>query len=86
MKLKGKIAIITGAGAGIGKATAILFANEGAKICCNSLSSSGLETNNTINATGGDAIFVQGDVSNEADSKNIVEKTIKTYERIDLLF
>lgn len=86
MKLKGKIAIITGAGAGIGKATAILFAEEGAKICCNSLSNSGLETAKTINATGGSAIFIQGDVSREADSKKIVEETIKTYGKIDILF
>lgn len=86
MKLKGKIAIITGAGAGIGKATAILFAMEGAKICCNSLSNSGLETAKIINATGGDAVFIQGDVSRESDSKNIVEETVKTYGKIDIIF
>lgn len=40
MKLKDRVAIITGAGAGIGEATALLFANEGAKVCCNSISKS----------------------------------------------
>lgn len=86
MKLKGKIAIITGAGAGIGKATAILFAEEGAKICCNSLSNSGLETARIINTMGGDAIFIKGDVSKEEDSKKIVEETIKKYKKIHILF
>ncbi|MFX0074736.1 MAG: SDR family NAD(P)-dependent oxidoreductase [Candidatus Hermodarchaeota archaeon] len=86
MKLKNKIAIITGAGAGIGKASAILFAKEGAKICCNSLSNSGLETTNIINNMGGVAIFVQGDVSNEDDSKRIINKTVENYGKIDILF
>lgn len=86
MKLKDKVAIITGAGAGIGKVTAILFAKEGAKICCNSLSNSGLETTKMIKNIGGDVIFVKGDVSNEMDSKKIVEETVKSYERIDILF
>jgi len=86
MKLKGKIAIITGAGAGIGKATAIIFAKQGAKICCNSLSDSGLETSKIIKNMGGDAIFIQGDVSNEREAKSIVENTISTYGRIDILF
>ena len=40
MKLKDRVAIITGAGAGIGEATALLFAKEGAKVCCNSISKS----------------------------------------------
>lgn len=86
MKLKDKVVIITGAGAGIGKATALLFASEGAKICCNSLSNSGLETSKMIKNMDGDVIFVQGDVSNEMDSKKIVEETVKSYERIDILF
>lgn len=60
MKLEGKVSIITGAGAGIGRATAVLFAKEGSKVCCNSLSASSLKVVNTIKRSGGDAIFIQG--------------------------
>jgi meso-butanediol dehydrogenase/(S,S)-butanediol dehydrogenase/diacetyl reductase len=86
MKLKGKIAIVTGAGAGIGEATALLFAKEGAKVCCNSLSTSAKNTTSRIKSSGGDAIFVQADVSIEEEAKRIIEKTIETYGKIDILF
>ncbi|TFG13064.1 MAG: SDR family NAD(P)-dependent oxidoreductase, partial [Promethearchaeota archaeon] len=76
MKLQGKVAIITGAGAGIGEATAILFSKEGAKICCNSLSKSALRVVEKINNSKGEAIFVQADVSIEDQAKLIIEKTI----------
>ncbi|MFX1304234.1 MAG: SDR family NAD(P)-dependent oxidoreductase [Promethearchaeota archaeon] len=86
MKLKDKIAIITGAGAGIGEATAILFAKEGAKVCCNSLSDSAKNVVEKIKSIGGDAIFVQADVSVEEEAKKIIEKTINNYHKIDILF
>jgi meso-butanediol dehydrogenase/(S,S)-butanediol dehydrogenase/diacetyl reductase len=86
LKLMEKVAIITGAGAGIGEATAILFAKEGAKVCCNSISESALKTVNKIKTLGGDSIFVQADVSKEEEAKNIVDKTVDTYEKIDILF
>ncbi len=86
MKLLGKVAIITGAGAGIGEATSLLFAKEGAKVCCNSLSKSAMKVVEKIKRTGGDAIFVQADVSIEEQAKNIVDKTIETYGKIDVLF
>jgi meso-butanediol dehydrogenase/(S,S)-butanediol dehydrogenase/diacetyl reductase len=86
MKLKNKVAIITGAGAGIGEATAKLFAREGAIVCCNSLSQSALRVADDIIDKGGDAIFIQGDVSNEQEARNIIEETINEYEKIDILF
>ncbi|MFX1498571.1 MAG: SDR family NAD(P)-dependent oxidoreductase [Promethearchaeota archaeon] len=86
MRLKDKVAIITGAGAGIGKATAILFAKEGAKLCCNSISKSALSVVEKIKQSGGDAIFVQADVSKEMDAKKIAENTISEYGKIDILF
>ena len=86
MKLKGKIAVITGAGAGIGEATALLFAKEGAKVCCNSLSASAKKIVAKIKLSGGDAIFVQADVSVEEEANRIIEKTIETYGKIDILF
>ncbi|MFW9949869.1 MAG: SDR family NAD(P)-dependent oxidoreductase [Candidatus Thorarchaeota archaeon] len=86
MKLKGKIAVITGAGAGIGEATALLFAKEGAKVSCNSLSTSAKDVVAKIKLSGGDAIFVQADVSVEEEAKRIIEKTIETYGKIDIIF
>ena len=86
MKLKDKVAIITGAGAGIGKATALLFAHEGARVCCNSQSESALKVVEKIIKEGGDALFVQGDVSVEEEAKKIVDKTIEAYNKIDILF
>jgi len=86
MKLKGKIAVVTGAGAGIGEATALLFAKEGVKVCCNSLSASAKNIVAKIKLSGGDAIFVQADVSLEEEANRIIEKTIETYGKIDILF
>ncbi len=86
MKLKDKVAIITGAGAGIGEATAILFAKEGARVCCNDLSESALKVVENIIKDGGDALFVQADVSIEEEAKKIVDKTIEAYGKIDILY
>jgi meso-butanediol dehydrogenase/(S,S)-butanediol dehydrogenase/diacetyl reductase len=86
MKLKGKVAIITGSGAGIGEATALLFASEGASVCVNSVSESGLKVVKKINKAGGEALWVRCDVSREDDAKNIIAETIKAFGRLDILF
>ncbi len=86
MKLQEKVAIITGAGAGIGEATAILFSKEGAKVCCNSVSKSALRVVEKINNSKGEAFFIQADVSIEEQAKLIIEKTVETYGKIDILF
>jgi NAD(P)-dependent dehydrogenase (short-subunit alcohol dehydrogenase family) len=86
MKLKGKVAIITGAGVGIGEATALLFAREGASVCVNSVSESGLKVVKKINKAGGEAFWVRCDVSREDDAKNIIDETIKAFGRLDILF
>ena len=86
MKLKDKVAIITGAGAGIGKATAFLFANEGAKVICNSLSDSARNVVDKIKTSGGDAAFIQADVAIEDQAKKIISESIERYGRIDILF
>jgi len=86
MDIEDKVAVITGAGAGIGKATAELFAKKGAKVVCNSLSKSALKVVNDLKAQGFDALFVQGDVSREEDAKIIIDSTIDIYGKINILF
>ena len=86
MKLGGKVAIITGAGAGIGQATANLFSKNGVKICCNSLTTSASQVVEGILKEGGDAIFIQGDISDEKICKRIVDETINKFGKLDILF
>ncbi|MFS0634326.1 glucose 1-dehydrogenase [Mesobacillus foraminis] len=87
MRLREKVVLITGAGSGIGKSTAILFAKEGASIIVNDLNEgSGNEAVSEIRKSNGEAFFIQGDVT-EADSvKAMVDKAINKYGRIDVLF
>jgi NAD(P)-dependent dehydrogenase (short-subunit alcohol dehydrogenase family) len=86
LMLKGKAAIITGAGAGIGESTAILFAKEGASICCVDLADSGSKTAQKIKDSNGKAQFIQGDVSKTEDARRIIDRAIAAYGRIDILF
>jgi len=86
MRLANKVAIITGAGAGIGQATAILFAKEGAKVVVADLDQTGgEETVGIIKEEGRDAIFVKVDVSKAADVKEMVKTTVETYGKLDIL-
>ena len=79
-RLQGKIAIITGGARGIGEAHARLFAAEGAKVVVTDiLTAEGKETVASIKAGGGDAIFLQHDVTQEADWARVVADTIKQY-------
>jgi 3-oxoacyl-[acyl-carrier protein] reductase len=83
MRLKNKVAIITGASSGIGKETAMLFCQEGAKITGTSRSIEKLEQ-----VWGGNEekmIYVKGDVSNREDMEEVVRKTIDTFGRVDIL-
>lgn len=82
---EGKVAIITGGSFGIGRATCVAFAKRGAKVVIADWIED-QETLNLIQAAGGDAIFVKCDVSSEEDVKNLVEKTINTFGRLDFAF
>jgi NAD(P)-dependent dehydrogenase (short-subunit alcohol dehydrogenase family) len=82
-----KVAIVTGGSSGIGRATAIALAREGAKIVVAARrSKEGDETVQLVKETGSDGIFVNTDVANEASVKSLVEKTIDSYHRLDYAF
>ena len=86
MKLQDKVAVITGAGTGIGRAIALLFAAEGAKVVCASLNGSSCgKTAEDIIAAGGRAIAVATDVSKAKDVQHMVGEAVRAYGTIDIL-
>jgi NAD(P)-dependent dehydrogenase (short-subunit alcohol dehydrogenase family) len=86
MRLEGKVALITGAGSGMGRAMANLFAAEGAKIVAAEWNAETLkEVVGEVAAAGGDITGVQGNVALEADCMKIVEAAVATYGRLDVL-
>ena len=87
MRLANKVAIITGASSGIGRASAILFAKEGAKVVIADINDAGgEETALTIKSGGGEAIFVHTDVSKASDAENLIKVTKDKFGKIDTLF
>ena len=84
---EGKVALVTGAGSGIGRATALVFAREGAKVVVSDIVvEGGQETVQQIEAAGGEAIFVKADVSQAADVEALITQTVETYGRLDCAF
>ncbi|GMW01220.1 MAG: short-chain dehydrogenase [Candidatus Hydrogenedentota bacterium] len=87
MRLKDKVAIITGAGMGMGREASMLFASEGAKVIVFDLNAQAAqETVEAIRAAGGEATAHVGDVSKEADVKASVEKAVATYGKVHILY
>ena len=85
--LKNKVALVTGGGSGIGRAAALAFANNGAKVVVADIDTEGgKKTMDAIADAGGHAIFVKADVSRATDVKAMTSKTIEAYGRLDCAF
>jgi len=87
MRLKNKIAIVTGGSSGIGRASSMLFAKEGAKVVVADINDkTGEDVVKTINMNSGEATYVHCDVTKEDQAKNLITKTVEKYGRLDVLY
>jgi NAD(P)-dependent dehydrogenase (short-subunit alcohol dehydrogenase family) len=86
-RLAGKCCVVTGAGSGIGRAVAIAFAREGARVVVNDCRTDGQgeATVEVVRAAGGEAVYVAGDVSREDDVRRLVAAAVETYGRLDVM-
>ena len=86
MLLENDVALITGAGNGIGRATAVRFAQEGAKVVLADMDADGLaETKNLVEAAGGEAVIVTGSVAVRDDVQKMVDTAVSTYGKLSIL-
>ena len=85
MRLKDKVALITGAGRGIGREAALLFAQEGAKVAVCDVIDEGQQVADEINSKGGEALFVKADVTDREQVRRMVETVKEGFGRIDIL-
>jgi NAD(P)-dependent dehydrogenase (short-subunit alcohol dehydrogenase family) len=86
-RFEGKVALVTGGGSGIGRATSLAFANEGAKVVIDDINvEGGEETLAMVKGAGGDAIFVKANVSKAAEVEALVQKAIDAYGRLDCAY
>ena len=83
--LENKVTLVTGAGSGIGKAIAILYAKEGAKVIVNDIGEeNGQSVVDQIKSENGEAFFIKADVSKEKEVLNLIQKTVEKYGRLDI--
>lgn len=83
--LNGKVALVTGASSGIGRAIALLWAREGARVVVSDVNTAeGEETAALVRAAGGDAIFVKADVGSPAECEALVQRAVAHYGRLDV--
>jgi NAD(P)-dependent dehydrogenase (short-subunit alcohol dehydrogenase family) len=87
MRLEGKVAVITGAGSGIGRASALLFSEEGAAVVCADWhEGAAKETSDEVERRGGRATYVRTDVSDPADVQHMYEVAVSTFGGVDTIF
>ncbi|MBM3289532.1 MAG: glucose 1-dehydrogenase [Candidatus Hydrogenedentes bacterium] len=87
MRLQNKVALITGAGLGMGREASVVFGKEGACVGVFDLNAdAGKETARLVEQAGGKALFIQGDVSKEADVKRAVDETVKAFGKLNVLY
>ena len=84
MSFQGKAVLVTGAGSGIGRETALAFAAQGARVLVSDITEAGNQTVEAIRTKGGEAVFVRGDVSKSADVKAMVSEAVKAFGRLDI--
>ena len=85
--LAGKVAVVTGAGSGIGRGSALVLAGAGARVIVNDINAdSGAETVSLITEAGGEAKFIQADVGRSEEVRTLVAETEKTHGRLDIMF
>lgn len=86
-QLENKVAMVTGGASGIGAATALLFADQGAKVIVSDINEkSGAEVVARIKSLGGDAYFIKTDVSNPDDCNHLITETLRLYDHLDIAF
>ena len=86
MRLENKVALVTGGGSGIGRATSVLFAREGARIVVSDVvEAAARQTADEVGAVGGEAVVVTGDVSRTDDAKAMVDAALDAYGKLDVL-
>jgi NAD(P)-dependent dehydrogenase (short-subunit alcohol dehydrogenase family) len=84
-RLKDKVALVTGAASGIGRATALLFGREGAKVVATDIAPAGEQVAQEIRAAGGQALFVTHDVTDETVWMKVISRVLESFGRLDVL-
>ena len=87
MRLENKVALLTGIGQGMGRATALLFGQEGAKTALTARTTDSIEeTANRIRSNGGEALSIPGDISTKSEAESVVQDVINEFGQIDILY